>query len=68
MYLMPWPGPQVTLLTVTLFVPCPNETQSSPVLMTLRESFMVLDLLICIPSVFGLSSGASIVSPWNLTK
>lgn len=50
---------QVIWLMVTLVDPWPMEIQSSPVLITLLDTFTVLDLLIWMPLVFGLSSGGS---------
>lgn len=44
------------------------EIQSSPVLMMDREIFTLVDLLICIPSVFGLSAGEVMLSLYALNR
>ena len=56
--LMPCPGPQVILVTVTFSQLWPIETQSSPVPMTLLEMLINVEVLRCIPSVLGLFPGA----------
>jgi hypothetical protein len=55
---MPCPGPQVNLLTITLVAPAIIAMQSSPVAMAVLATLTLLELLIWMPSVFGLSSGA----------
>jgi len=59
-YLKPCPGPQVTFLMLTSVLPWIIATQSSPVLITLLDTFTTLDWLIWIPSVLGLVAGAVI--------
>ena len=56
---MPCPGPQRTLLMAMLVDPLIIPMQSSPVPMIVLLTFTLLDVLIWIPSVFGLSAGAN---------
>jgi len=56
--LIPWPGPQLTLLISKLKVPDKIAMQSSPVAMSTWWIFMWFDEPILIPSVLGLSPGA----------
>ena len=64
--LMPWPGPQVTLLIVTSWLPSPMEIQSSPVAMFVSVMLIPDERPMWIPSVFGLSPGAVMVTCWNV--
>lgn len=57
--LIPWPGPQCTNETEMLVVPGPMETQSSPTPMVEEVMLMLVERLMWIPSVLGLSPGAS---------
>lgn len=65
-YLMPCPGPQKTLEMEMLVAPCPMEMQSSPVPMLLLVILTKLELLIWMPSVFGLFAGAVIFRSWTV--
>lgn len=57
-YLIPCPGPQLTLSMETWWDPCNMAIQSSPVSMVFLATSTSIDWLIWIPSVLGLSSGA----------
>lgn len=65
-YLIPCPGPQVTCLIDTFIAPWPIEMQSSPVAMLVLPMLTVWDLLMWIPSVFGLSAGELMVTRFTL--
>jgi hypothetical protein len=64
---MPWPGPHATRSIQRLELPGPTETQSSPVRMAASYTATFVDLWMCIPSVFGLSAGASTVTRRTVT-
>lgn len=64
--LIPCPGPQITLWILTLRLPCPMEMQSSPVLMVESTILIPLHRPMWIPSVLGLSPGASTVNCLNV--
>lgn len=59
--LIPWPGPQNTSEMVTLTLPGPTDTQSSPVPMTEFVMRTSVESPMWMPSVFGLSPGALIL-------
>ncbi|KAM1281735.1 hypothetical protein ACFX15_021860 [Malus domestica] len=65
--LMPWPGPQVILVTVISLFQSPMETQSSPVLLCASVMLIPVERPIWIPSVFMLSPGAMTLTRWNVT-
>ena len=60
-YLIPCPGPHWIPEIVTSVLPCPTETQSSPVPILELSTLTLQEVLMCIPSVLGLSSGAVMV-------
>lgn len=66
-YLIPWPGPHFSLLMKIFSDPCIIEIQSSPVAMVLFVTCTLMELLIWMPSVLGLVSGATSLSLCNLT-
>lgn len=59
--LIPWPGPHLTLLTCTFFVPESNATQSSPEDIAESETVTLVDMPMWTPSVLGLFPGARIL-------
>jgi len=59
--LIPWPGPQVTLLIVIWLLPLPKETQSSPVAIFESRTLTLVDRAMWIPSVLRLCSDAEMV-------
>jgi len=66
-YLMPWPGPQATRSIQMWEFPGPMEMQSSPVLILASYTDTWLDMWRWMPSVLGLSAGASTVTPRTVT-
>lgn len=64
--LIPWPGPHWTLVMLMALLPGPMEMQSSPVLNVEFVMLMLVDLEMWIPSVLGLSFGATNVRLSNL--
>lgn len=62
--LIPWPGPQWTLVMLMSLLPGPKEMQSSPVPITEFLMLIPVDLEMCMPSVLGLLSGAITVT-WS---
>ena len=64
--LIPCPGPHETLSTRRFFIPSPTEIQSSPVLMLVLMILIPSLLPTWIPSVLGLSSGATILMSSNV--
>lgn len=66
-YLIPCPGPHLSLLMKTFSDPWIIEIQSSPVWMVFLAIITLMELLIWMPSVLGLVSGAISLSLRNLT-
>ena len=62
--LIPWPGPQVTWLTVTSSVPSPMEMQSLPIPILALVMVMLDERPMWIPSVLGLFPGVVMVTCW----
>ena len=64
--LIPCPGLHVTLVTSISLLPSPREMQSSPVAILDFVIVILFDGPMCIPSEFGLFSGAIILILWNV--